>query len=181
MTTTTREIVQAGVASYLGGTSFDQNSRSWRGATPAALSAVGLTVVRTHQSKRVNDNDFVLGQAAGRGMGSYVTVEARQTTNVRYCIPAGSGRRKLTYRITLHVYHLAHKAYAEDAESDVNGICEAINDYLQLDPSLGGICYQAGESRFGIRTDVPPSELTAAEITTTHAQIQFEVQVMIVA
>lgn len=181
MATTSREIVQNGVAAYLGGTNFDQNSRSYRGALPAALTTAGVSVVRVHQSKRVNDNDYVLAQAVGRGMGAYLVIEIAVTNDVRRCIPAGNGRRKITYMVTVHVFHLAHKGYMEDAEADANGVCEAIKAYLELDPSIGGICYQAGESRYGIRTRVQPSRLADKEVTATHALITFEVQVMIVA
>lgn len=181
MPATSREIVQNGVASYLGGTNFDQNSRSYRNALPAALVSAGVSVVRAHQPKRVNDNDYVLSQAAGRGMGAYLVIEAALTNDRRYCIPAVTGRRKQTYLITVHVFHLAHKAYMEDAEADMNGACEAIIDYLHLDPSLGGICYQAGESRYGVRTRMQPSKLADKEVTSTHGFITFEVQVMIVA
>lgn len=184
MAQTSREIVQNGVATFFGGTNFDQGSRSYRGSIPSALSSAGLSVVRAHQPKRVNDNDYVLAQAAGRGMGTYLVVEVPDDFDFPRTLrgPLGGpvGRRQVNYRVVLHAFHLAHKSHMEDAEADVNGVVQALKDYINTDPSIGGIGFQAGQSRYGIRTKVPPSVLADKEITATHAEISFEVQVMYV-
>jgi hypothetical protein len=186
MTATSREIVQNGVATFFGGPAFDNNSRSYRGSIPAALATAGLSVVRAHQPKRVNDNDYVLTtamggqQSPGRGMGAYMVVQIPDDIERKRTIPIIVGRKWQAYRVVLHVFHLAHKAYAEDAEADVNGVVEAIKDYMRADPTLGGICYQAGISPYGIRTKVPQSTTEEKEVTATHAEISFEVEVMII-
>jgi hypothetical protein len=115
-------------------------------------------------------------------MGAYVVVQIPDDFDfprtLRGPLLSPVGRRQVNYRVILHVFHLAHKAYMEDAEQDVNNIVQALKDYLNTDPSLNGIGFQAGQSRYGIRTRVPPSELADKEVTATHAEISFEVQVM---
>jgi hypothetical protein len=179
--TTSREIVQAGVATFFGGATYDTEARAYRGAIPTNLLAAGLSTVRAHQSKRVSDFDYVMNQAAGRGMGAYMVVEIPQDGEIRVSVPAGSGRKKITYRVILHLFHLAYQPHMEDAEADVNGLIEAIRQQIRGDVTLGGICYQAGESRFGIQTRVRPSIVADNEVTGTEITITFEVQVMIVA
>lgn len=114
-------------------------------------------------------------------MGGYMVVEIPEETTYRKSISAVTGRRRIVYNVVLHVFHLAHAAHAEDAEADCNGLLEAIKDYIYTDVTLGGICYQAGESRRGIRTRVRPSVVSPHEITGTEAEITFEAEVMIVA
>lgn len=109
-----------------------------------------------------------------------MVVEIPADDETRKSIPAGSGRKKIVYTVVLHVFHLAHKAHAEDAEADVNGLVEAIKSQIRGDVTLGQICYQAGESRKGIKSRVSPS-IVANEITGTEVQITFEAEVMIVA
>ena len=180
MAVTTREIVQNGVAQFFGGTVFDSQFRAYRGGIPAALLAAGLSTVRAHESKRVSDQDYVLNQAAGRGMGAYMFVAIPSDDERRQAIPAGSGRKHIVYAVVLHIFHLAHKTHAEDAEADVNGLIEAVKQQIRGDVTLGGICYQAGESRKGIATRVYPSE-APKEITGTYVQMSFEAEVEIVA
>jgi len=124
--------------------------------------------------------DFVLAQAAGRGMGAYMIVELPDDDEFRKSMPAGTGRKRIVYQAVLHIYHLAHKAHSEDAEADVNGLLEAVKTAIRADVTLGGICYQAGESRRGIKTRVAPSAVPK-EITGTYVQMKLEVEVMIVA
>lgn len=180
MATTNREIVQTGVAQFFGGSTYDAEARAYRGAIPAALLTAGLATVRAHESKRVSDKDYVLNLASGRGMGAYMVIEIPSDDEYRKSIPAGgAGRKRIVYNVFLHVFHLAHKAHAEDAEADVNGLIEAIKDRIRGDVTLGGICYQAGESRKGIATRVYPS-LTPQEVTGTRVDINFEAEVMII-
>ena len=180
MTTTSREIVQTGIAAFFGGASYDAATRSYRGAIPSALLAAGLSAVRAHQPKRASDLDFVYQQAAGRGMGATMTVELGDDIEIRRAPPAGSGRKRVTYKTTLHLYHLAYMAHMEDAEADVNGLIEAVKTYIRADVSLGSICYQAGENSGGIRTRVLPSAFVN-EKTLTDIKITFDTEVEIVA
>ena len=180
MTTTSREIVQTGIAKFFGGTTYDAATRSYRGNIPAALFTAGLSTVRAHQPKRASDMDFVYQQSAGRGMGASMTVELGDDIEIRRAVPAGSGRKRISYKTTLHLYHLAYQPYMEDAEADVNGLIEAVKTYIRADVSLGAICYQAGENSAGIRTRVLPSALVN-EKTLTDIKITFDTEVEIVA
>lgn len=136
--------------------------------------------MRAYQPKRASDTDYVLEQAAGRGMGASMVVELGSDTEIRRAIPAGTGRKRISYTVTLHIFHLAYQPHAEDAEADVDALVEAIKDYFHLDVTLGGVCYQAGENAIGIRTRIWPSA-DVKEKLSTYAQIQFEAEVEIVA
>jgi hypothetical protein len=189
MATTSRPTVRVGVAQFFGGTTYDQEARAYRGSTPVHLFNAGLSTVRAYQSKRISDKDYVLGQAKGRGMGASMIVEMPDDTEIRRAVPAagpgtnyvGSGRKRITYTVILHVFHLAHKPHMEDAEADVDNLLEEVKSQVRSDVSLGGICYQAGENGRGIRTHVYPSNLGTDEITATHATVTFEAEVEIVS
>lgn len=113
-------------------------------------------------------------------MGSYIVVEIGEDDERRIALPAYTGRKNIVYDVTLHVFHLAHMPHLEDAEADVNGVIEAVKDQIRSDVTLGGICYQAGESRRGIRSRVEPS-IVSSEISGTEILITFQAEVMIVA
>lgn len=176
---TSRQIVRAGIAQFFGGSTYDNAARAYRGSGP--LLGNGLSTVRAYQSKRVNDSDYVLGQAAGRGMGAYMIVELPADTERREALGGPtSGIKRIVYRTVLHVFHLAHKAYAEDAEQDVDLLAEAIKDLMHTDRTLGGAVFQAGETPFGIQTEIFQSDMSE-EITGTYFTITFEADVHIVA
>jgi hypothetical protein len=175
---TSRQIVRNGIAQFFGGTTYDETTRSYRGSGP--LIPDGLTVVRPYGAKRINDQDYVLGQAAGRGMGAYMLVALPQDKEIRRTMPAVIGRKRVTYSTVLAVYHLAEKAYAEDAEADVDQLADAIKDLIHGDPSLGGICYQAGENELGIVTRIRQSR-DWNERTATEFEISFDTEVEIIA
>jgi len=123
----------------------------------------------------------VLGQAVGRGMGAYMIVELPSDVERREALGgATSGIKRIVYRVVLHVFHLAHKAHAEDAEKDVDLLTEAIKDLIRADSTLGAAVFQAGETPFGIQTEILPSDLTE-EITGTYFSLTFEADVHIVA
>lgn len=114
-------------------------------------------------------------------MGAYMAVEIPEDIEIRRALPAQTGRKRITYDVILHVYHLAHMPHAEDAEADVNGLIEAIKGQIHQDVTLGGICYQAGENSAGIRTRVSPSVTERKEVLGTYVRIFFDAEVEIVA
>lgn len=180
--TTSRRIVRTGVAQFFGGSTYDSISRSYRGDGP--LLSSGLSTVRAYQAKRVSDMDYVAGQAAGRGMGALMVVEMAETRDKMLTIPglpAGvqGGQRRLTYPVALNCFHLAHQPYAEDAEADVDDLDQAIHELIYTDPTLGGICYQAGMNSAGIKSLIDQSE-DWKEITATYFRVEFDVEVQIV-
>jgi hypothetical protein len=181
MATTSRTIVRTAVAQFFGGTTYDTNARAYRGSIPSDLFNAGLSTVRAYQPKRLNDIDYVKAQAAGRGMGAYMQIEFPFDSEIRRAVPGITGRKRITYQVVLHVFHLAHQAYAEDAEADVDNLIEEIKSRIRSDPSISGACYQAGESPSGIRTRVYPSSLGQDEITATYVQITFDAEVEIVS
>ena len=190
-TQTSRTIVRTGIAQFFGGVIYDTGARAYRGAIPGHLSNAGLSTVRAYKSKRINDNDYVLAQAAGRGMGAYMYVEMPDDTEIRRALNAAgpgtnyiaAGKKRITYRVILHVYHLAHKEYAEDAEADVDALLEEIKSQIRGDVTLGSVAgvYQAGENGAGIRTRVFPSNTGKDEITATYATVTFDVEVEIIS
>jgi hypothetical protein len=188
-TVTSRPIVRAGIAQFFGGTTYDDKAKAYRGNIPAALKAAGLSTVRAYRPKRLSDKDYVLGQATGRGMGAYLYVELPNDGEIRRALPAAgpgtgyilAGRKRITYSVVLHVFHLAHKAYAEDAEADVDNLLEEIKNRIRSDVSLGQICYAAGENNTGIRTRVYPSVTGEDEITGTYSTVTFDAEVEIIS
>jgi len=183
MTVTSRPIVRVGIAEWFGGTTYDAEARAYRGSIPSTLFNAGLSTVRAYRPKRLNDNDFVLKQAAGRGMGAYLYVELPGDLEVRRAIPAGTGKKRITYTTILHVFHLAHQNYAEDAEADVDNLIEEIKSMIRANVTLGSIpgVYQAGENSAGIRSRVFPSTTGKDEITRTYSTVTFDVEVEIIS
>lgn len=184
MAVTSRQVVRTGIAQFFGGTSYDTEARAYRGNGP--LQANGVSSVRAYQPKRISDVDYVKGQATGRGMGAYMIVELPGDVETRRTIPAVTGHKRVTYSVTLHVFHLAYQPHAEDAEADLDAVIEAVKDLIHTDPTLGantfqtGV-YQAGENNFGIRVRVFPSSLLKEEILASYATVQFEAEVEIIA
>jgi hypothetical protein len=182
VTATSRQIVRTAIAQFFGGTAYDQEARAYRGNGP--LLSYGLSSVRAYQPKRVSDIDYVKAQAAGRGMGAYMVVELPADNEIRRALPAGTGKKRITYTVVLHIFHLAHQDHAEDAEADVDGLLEEVKAQIRSDVTLGarttaGI-YQAGENPSGIRTRVYPSSLDK-EITATYASVTFDAEVEIIS
>lgn len=175
---TSREIVRTGIAQFFGGSTYDTDARAYRGSGP--LLANGLSTVRAYQPKRMDDVDYVKGQVAGRGMGAAMVVEMSADAEHRDAKPAGTGRKHVIYTVNLYGFHMAYQPYAEDAAADVDLLIEAIKSQLRDDITLGGICYQAGESRAGIKTRIYPSS-EYEETTATAFTITFEAEVEIVA
>lgn len=138
--------------------------------------------MRAYQPKRQSDTDYVINQAVGRGMGASMIVELPTDTEIRRAVPAGSGRKRITYTVNLHIFHLAYEDHAEDAEADVDALVEAVKDLIHSDVTLGDIpgLYQAGENALGIRTRIYPSA-DVKEKVSTYAQITFEAEVEIIA
>lgn len=179
MVSTSRTIVRTGVAQFFGGATYDSTARAYRGSGPLLTS--GLSTVRAYQSKRVNDMDYVLGHAAGRGMGACMVLEMAETRDTTLTLTQKingtmGGQRHLVYPVQCHVFHMAHQPYAEDAEADVDSLAQAMQELIYGDFTLGGICYQAGIDSAGIRTIIDPSE-EYKEITVTHFRVNFNAEV----
>ena len=179
LTGTSRTIVRTGIATFFGGTDYDENFRAYYNGP---LLSYGLSTVKAYLSKREPDTNFVLGQNPGRGMGAFAEVELPETIDrplTTSLIPAQGGQRRLTYPVRLNVFHMAMQPYAEDAEADCDALDQAIHELLYSDPTLGGVCYQAGMSSGGIHTQFSPAELWK-EITLTHFAVEFDAEVQIV-
>lgn len=177
---TSRKIVRTGIATYFGGTNYDSTFRTYRNGP---LNSYGLSSVHPYQPKRLPDWDYVIGQNAGRGMGATAVIEMNETRDDPLTMgqfPATlNGQRMLVYPVQLHIFHLAHKDYAEDAEADVDDLDQALHELIYADPTLGGICLQAGIDAYGIRSMIEPPEKFREELTATHFRVCFDVQVAI--
>ena len=183
MALTSRTIVRTGIAQFFGGTTYDANFRCYRGGP---LLSSGLSTVRPYQPKRMPDTDYVMGQLPGRGMGAVMGLEMPRTRDTVATVgqlpgtPTQGGRRHIVYPVRCHVFHLAHQSYAEDAEQDVDNLDQAIHERIYSDPTLGQICYQAGIDSAGIDTIIDPSSRWK-EMTLTHFEVRFDVEVQIIA
>jgi hypothetical protein len=174
---TSRTIVRTGIAQFFGGTEYDEIGKAYRSGP---LMSSGLSTVRAYQPKKLPDMDYVLGQSPGRGMGAVMVIEMNETRDTFRTMPGfGNGQRFLVYPIQCHVFHMAHESYSEDAEVDVDELDQAIHELIYSDPTLGGICYQAGIDQYGIRTLIDQSEIWD-EITVTHFRVNFDAEVQIV-
>lgn len=170
--------MRTGVAEYFGGTNYDSTFRAYR---DGPLASYGLATVRPYQAKRIPDSDTVI--TPGRGMGAFAVIEMSETHDLPLTvtqIPANAGgQRKLVYPIQFHVYHMAEMPYAEDAEADVDALDQAIHELIYADPTLGGICYQAGIDSVGIHSVIDQSDFVN-EMTLTHFRVEFDAEVSIV-
>jgi hypothetical protein len=122
-----------------------------------------------------------MGLNPGRGMGAFMVLQMAETRDTLLTgpgLPAGAkgGQRHLVYPVQCHVFHMAHMPYAEDAEADIDDLDQAIHERIYGDPTLGGICYQAGINSTGIRTTINDSEVYK-EITVTHFRVMFDAEV----
>jgi hypothetical protein len=176
VTNTSRQIVRNGIAQFFGGSTYDTEARAYR---PGPLLAYGLSTVRAYQPKRMPDSDYTSGQAAGRGMGAVMIVELPADTESRDAKPAVRGMKRITYLSVLHFFHMAWQPHAEDAEQDVDLLIEQVKQLVRGDVTLGGICFQAGESRMGIRVRIFPS-WQEEERTVTAFDVTFEAEVEII-
>lgn len=156
--TTTRKIVHDGIAAWFGGT-YQPAFRCWQNG---ALVSSGLGTVRKAFPKEINDNDFTAGMAAGRNMGAFMVVDIPSDKENREAIagaPVVDGGGNITAggikvvesKVNLEVFHMSQVDYTEDAVDDVDQLVEAIKQRIRIDRTLGGICTQAGESRFESR------------------------------
>jgi hypothetical protein len=176
---TSRTIVRTGIAQFFGGTAYDSTARAYRGSGP--LLSSGLSTVRAYQPKRMPDTDYVMAQAAGRGMGAAMVIEMNETRDTTLTLTqkingTQGGQRHLVYPVQCHLFHMAHMDYAEDAEADVDSLAQAIQEQIYSDLTLGEICYQAGVDSAGIRTLIDPSQ-EWKELTVTHFRVNFNAEV----
>jgi hypothetical protein len=187
LTDTSRALVRTAIAQFFGGTNYDSTFKCYRGGP---LLGYGLSTVRPYQPKREPDTDYVMGLNPGRGMGAMMALQMGETRNTILTspgLPAGvhGGQRHLCYPVKCHVFHMAHMPYAEDAEADIDGLAEAIQDHIHSDLTLGTggvtppMIYQAGISSMGIRTVIDDS-VNYKEIVATHFCVQFDAEVQIV-
>lgn len=184
---TSRSLVRQGVGAYLGGT-WVEDIRGYQGGS---LTANGLGTVRVGFPKRLDFNNFVAGAAAGRGMGAFMIVTFAHEREYRRAMAgppvstAGTitsgGIKFIQYTVTLHVFHIAQKGYAEDAQADVDLLIEAIKQQIRLDRTLGGICTDAGETTYGIQVDESQPGVDGNDRTGTYFKVTFDIRCQIVA
>jgi hypothetical protein len=184
----TRKILHDGIAAYFGGT-YQPDERCWQ---TGPLLQAGLGTVRKGWGKLLNDRDYTAGMPPGRNMGAVMIVELGQDDEYREAI-AGSpaldgqgniiagGIKRIDNRCVLQVWHLAQKDYAEDAADDIDELVEAIKQRIRVDRTLGGICTQAGEGKFGIKTVVGRPGVDKNGRTGTWLTISFECMTQIIA
>lgn len=179
MTRQARADVRDGIATYFGG-QYLPDARCYR---EGPLLPYGLATLRAYVPKRENDADYTVGLAPGRAMGAYAVVYLAETNERREAFGGPtSGWRHRIYAVTLHLYHLATKALAEDAQADVDELLEAAVALIHADRTLGDAVMQAGESTNGIRTFVgTPGYDPAAEHIRTYASVSFDADVYIQA
>jgi hypothetical protein len=185
---TSTDAIHQGIAAYFGGT-YVQNIRAYQNGP---LLSFGLSTVRAGWGKRLDLNNFVAGQLPGRGMGAYMIVELGNDKEWRRSdagapVQDGNGNiiaggiKFIQYKVSLNIFHLAQKDYTEDATVDINNLTESIKQLMRYDRTLGGICTQAGEGRFGIQTRRGQPGVDGNGRTGTWIQMQFEVLVQIIA
>lgn len=178
---TDRTTVHRGICAYFGGTE-NTLTKCWQNGP---LVSNGLGTVKLTWPKRVNDADFTFGMPAGRSMGALMIVHLGFSQIVRRSKggppvgPSGAltagGIKFKQYRATLRGYHMAQKGYDEDAMADVDMLTQAIEDFIEADRTLGGICTDSGNiGRFGIQTTIGEPGYDANERTGITFQIAFE-------
>jgi hypothetical protein len=185
---TTLNDVHQGITAYFGGT-WVEDIRAYQGGP---LLSWGLGTARAGVGKRLNFQDYVNAMPAGRGMGALMIVEMSHDQETRRSnagppVVNGEGQiiaggiRFIRYRVQLNIYHFAQADYAEDATVDQHQLVEAVKQLMRYDRTLGGICTQAGEGRFGIKTRRGQVMIDANDRVGRWIQMEFEVLTQIIA
>lgn len=129
-----------GICRYFGGP-YDEPTRTYR-SSPVA----GVGVVRRAWAKRDDHKDYFNGMPPGTRTGSQIVVYIPRRSESRITVGGEHGGMKnVLYEVQLACFIRSRCEYAEDAQDDVFALQDALVDWMRLDRTLGGACFEAGE------------------------------------
>lgn len=136
------QTVLDGVCRYFGGP-YDPQTRTYRSSP---LSQTGVGVVRRAWPKRDDHADYFWGQSAGARTGCQIVAWIPRRSEVRFALGgAHGGMKNVRYQVELACYIRSRTEHAEDAQDDVYALQDALVEWMRLDRTLGGACFEAGE------------------------------------
>jgi hypothetical protein len=167
------QTVLDGICQYFGGP-YDEQTRTYRSSP---LSGSGVGVVRRAWAKRDDHADYFHGQDAGARTGCQIVVWIPRRSEVRFALAGEHGGMKnVRYDVQLACYIRSNTPNAEDAQDDVYALQDALVEWMRLDRTLGGACFEAGEAVDGgqgsIDFDYGQPE-TKAEVTKSFLLMTF--------
>lgn len=144
----TRASVRQGVATFIGGPTFDAVNRTYSGGS---LTSSGLGCARAYVAKRIPDTDYHKGMVSGRSMGAVALVHLPEEGPEQRIGLGGptAGIKWDPFRVELHIYHLAMQQHDEDAQADLDALLDAVKAKIHGDRTIGGTFTQAGETSSG--------------------------------
>jgi hypothetical protein len=129
-----------GICRYFGGP-YDPVTRTYRSSP-----ITGVGVVRRAWAKRDDHADFFNGQPAGARTGCQIVVYIPRRSESRITVAGEHGGQKnVVYEVQLACYIRSRASNAEDAQDDVFALQDALVEWMRLDRTLGGACFEAGE------------------------------------
>lgn len=130
-----------GICRYFGGP-YDPTTRTYR-SSPVA----GVGVVRRAWAAADNHEDFFHGMDAGARTGCQIVVWIPRRSEQRFTVAGEHGGMKnVRYDIELACYIRSRTPLAEDAQDDVYALQDALVEWMRADRTLGGACFEAGET-----------------------------------
>ena len=110
----------------------------------------GINTLSTSTPKRIPGSDFRKGQIAGTKSGAVGVLHLDGENEMRIALGgATSGRKEITYSVTLEVYQHSIQTHAETAMDDFDAVIETVKARIRLDRQVGtaGVIFRAGETQ----------------------------------
>lgn len=158
---------------YFGGSTIESGTGA---RINGPLNANGLSAVYDRFPKRIPDTDYYkFTGSTSRNMGALMVVHIPRIQERRLSIGGlNSGTKEDTVQVILHLYHLAQVTHAETAESDLEQLIDSIYDLIDADKTLGGIFVGAGETAYGIQSEMGIPYVKEPERIEQYATVSFE-------
>lgn len=164
-------------------------SATFRGFLPAVVGAppvAGLWAARRSWDKEDNGRNFVRDAPAGTKSGAMAIIELSSGDERRVSVPIGTGRRRASYSLRLHVYVQSFEPYAEDAQDFAHALRDAIFTRLRADPTCASGGFELGGFQIGEGGDpwfrwAMSSPETNAEETRIYLLIEAEAHQYLIA
>lgn len=170
-----RASVRAGICTYLGGPQVT-GQQYYQGSS---LAAYGLGTLFRSPPKTIPGSLF---DPPGNGLqsGAVMVVHVLHQSETRASVggPHG-GQKRRQYDVTVNVFHRSRAAHSEQAQDDLDALLDATTALIQADRTLGGCCWQAGETGAlggsgGLAIALGEPNTTDQGVTETFAAVSFQ-------
>jgi hypothetical protein len=183
-----RQLVKRAVAAYFGGAEMVALEGLGIYYSNGPLYSQGLTTAWPYQPKGVPDELFF--SLAGQAAGAIMTVELAPNRIIRQALGGPvSGWRDLETPVICHLFMMSTYTHAEQAETFLDDLIEAVTELIYLDRTLGttnAVLYptypdgrlivEAGEKSYGISQSMDPADVDEDRgRTLCHGSVRFNV------